>query len=511
MIVRELLAKVGIDFDPKGADEADKRIRTVGQRLRSLVDGSRNKGQSAFGQAFGTVGKMFMGYQALNAMRESLDLASAAEDQLIVLRKTFGDNAAQVEGWAQLQSDSIGRSKHSLMQYAGSLGSILAPAMGNNRKLAAEMSTTLAQLSVDLGSFYHQADDDTMARLRSGMLGSVLAVDQLGINLHEEALKAHAAKMGIKGYSSASSEAVKMTVRFNKIMADTIDKQGWAAKTSEQYDNKLRKLKEDVKDLSIAFGGKLTTSLGAVLGVMSKGSTKLVELVQNSHMAEVALGSLAAVAGLFALRWTIMNIPLLLTIGSLALLYFAIEDVYTGLQGGDSIIKDWFVNIAGQEAWNDAIRTWQAGKKALDDIMAGKTVADTIFDYVNPNINATGDEAAMIAANYDLAQRDMNRPANNSVRRAAESLTYGTGYAAPELQIGSRQTAGANRAGPNAAAYSTGPLTINLNGPATPSTAQEIARAVRNAQQKAQRDLYKTTGRFDVTQGGGGSAGTLAP
>ena len=155
MILRDLLIRFGFQFDPKGADDAERRINNLTKAGQVLL--------GAF--AFGKVKDFFGGL---------LDQASKAQDEMNVMRKTFGLAADSVEQWANSTSTTIGRSKTSLIQYAGALGSILVPTLEGNREMAAEMSKGLAELAIDLGSFYHMTDEEVMGRLRSGMLGRCL-------------------------------------------------------------------------------------------------------------------------------------------------------------------------------------------------------------------------------------------------------------------------------------------------------------------------------------------------
>lgn len=474
MIVREMLFRFGVSFEQKGADEANQTMARLATAGKTLL--------AAF--AFQRVSGMVMGM---------VDAASAAQDQLNVLNQVFQGNAKSVYDWAESQADVLGRSKYSLIQYASAMGSVLVPMLNGNREKAAEMSQGIAQLSVDLGSFYHQADDETMARLRSGLLGSTEAVDQLGINLRQDALATHAASMGIKNFGSKTDEATKMAVRYSKILKDTKDKQGWAAKTGHEYDNQMRNLQETLKDLSITIGSKLMGPAEKIVSTFTKGSVALADMVKTSNAAEVALAGLAALFGLLALQWTLANIPLILLIGLLLALGLVLEDLYTGLEGGDSAIAEWFKDLAGEKEWEKVIKTWRANKAILMDIMEANwgAAAEKLFDVTNTQTTQTDREAMETSA---ANQRLRNNPWapwwgawNDQPGRTMDLPQYGTTSAAAKH---------ANIAGPWAEGYSSGRIVININGNATPATARQVGEATRRALEEQNRNTYRTSGRF---------------
>jgi hypothetical protein len=503
MILRELLIRLGFDFDKKGADSAHREISGLRRAGETLI--------KAF--AFQKV------FQGLTGM---LDQASAASDRLNVLKKTFGAQGDEVVAWTELAAEGLGRSKYSLQEYASSFGSLLVPAMKGNTKVAAEMSTSLAGLAVDLGSFFHIADDEALWRLRSGLLGSTIAVDNLGIELHDAALKvfAQTAEAKAKGLKYDKDPQHKMQLRFAKMMHDAANAQGWAAHTAKEYDNQLRKFKETIKTLTTDIGMGLLPIGTAIVMKFSEWADKLLVLVKHSNAVTVALGMLGAFMGLLAVQWTLANLPLLVTIAVLGLLYLAIEDLYTGLEGGDSIIKDWFENLMGKDKWEDVIRTWKAGKEILDAVMSGDwdAVSNKIFDFANPN-STSNDRNRMALNAYGVAAREAG--GRNASGGAVSATTQARAMAAlsrgdwQNVDSGHQITGGQRRGvGPIAGGggYNAGNIQIIINGHATPATASEIARHVQRVQEQQQRDLYKTTGKFNVAAAGsGGVAGAEGP
>ncbi len=476
----------GIGFDDKGAKKAEKKVDDLSTKLGNLA-------------------KMAGAGVALKSLFDMVEAASGVDEAMNVVSQTFGDSTDQVLRWAKESGDVMGRSQYSMREYAGALGAVLAPTLGN-KQAAAELSTTLAGLAVDLGSFFNKGDEETLERLRSGLLGSSEAVDQLGINLRVESLSAFAASQGITKSYKAMTEAEKVQLRFKKIMADTIDKQGDAARTGGGWANQLKRLTETWKDVKVAVGSAVLGPFTEALKVVGRLTGSFAALIQQSSIVQTVLAAIAYTASMFALRWALMNIPLLLTVGAIALVIAAMEDLYVGLEGGDSYIKDWFEALVGKAAWEEAVAVWKAGKKAINEIIEGKSLSDVIFDFANPNINATGDRDAMERVAREMKWRDMKYGVNKAVRDRAFALNPYDGSMAnlDTRRVTSPVARNANRAGPWAAGFSTGPVTITINGNASPSTVRDIEAAGRRLQQQQQRDLYKSTGRFSVVGAGSG-------
>ncbi len=486
MIVRELIARFGIDFDSTGAKKANREIDSLSGKLGSIV-------------------KMVGAGAALKGVYDMVQAASGVDEAMNVVSQTFGDSTDQVLRWAKESGDVMGRSQYSMREYAGALGAVLAPTLGN-KQAAAELSTTLAGLAVDLGSFFNKGDEETLERLRSGLLGSSEAVDQLGINLRVESLSAFAASQGITKSYKAMTEAEKVQLRYRKIMADTIDKQGDAARTGGGWANQLKRLTETWKDLGISVGSTVLKPFTEALKVVGRMTSSFGELVRQSSIVETALVALAGVAGLFVSAWSLANLPLLMMAGGALLVLFALEDLYRGLEKGDSYIRDWFESLMGKEGWNEVVAAWKAGKKALDDIMSGKSVADAIFD-MSPYENSVGaDSMAMQSQAYNRALYEVHSGVNEATRAQARAILKSGSWRNPTAGpvVTSAAAKHANQAGLWKEGFSTGPVTITINGNASPSTVRDIEAAARRLQQEQQRHLYQRSGRFNVVGAGSG-------
>jgi hypothetical protein len=494
MIVRELVAKLGIDFDDRGARTADSKI-------------------NALAGTFGKLVKMAGAYVGVQTFMGMVNEASKVEETLNVVTQTFGESTDEVLRWAKTSGEAMGRSEYSMREYASALGAVLAPTLGN-KKAAAEMSQTMAGLAVDLASFFNKEDEETLERLRSGMLGSSEAVDQLGINLRVESLQAFASAQGITKSYKAMSEAEKVQLRFRKIMADTIDKQGDAARTGGGWANQTKRLSETFKDLRITVGNAVLGPFTKVVAVMGRAASAFGEMVKKSNIVQTALVALGVVAAGFAVAWALANLPLLLAVAGIALIVVAVEDLITGLEGGQSVIREFFEELIGKQGWANVMQAWKSAKEALGRLLSGEGTAGEV------GAAAIGVPAALTGHSPEkMAAKE--RESGIALQRTKEANTQAALSAAPSspwasfmemlgsdpakilaaehasgLKLAEQQKLGARGSLglPATGAIPAPTINITVKGNATPDTVREMERTGKRLMDDANRNMLYTTG-----------------
>lgn len=491
MIIRELVASIGVDFNKKGADEAEQGISKIGSGLKSLI-------------------ALAGGYAIGKGLLSMVNAASDVDESLNVLTQTFGDQTDAVKAWAAEQGEVMGRSEYSMRKYAGALGAVLAPTLGN-KKAAAEMSESVAGLAVDLASFFNQEDDATLERLRSGLLGSTEAVDQLGINLRVESIEAFNAARGITKKWKAMTEAEKVESRYKKMLADTLDKQGDAARTAAGFANSSKRLKENLYDLAVVIGQQLLGPATSLVQWGTEMSTSFMDVVKNSELLKGAMIVLGGIAAGFAISWAIANIPLILTAATLAAMIAVIDDLLVSMNGGKGVIADFFKELVGEEGWAQVRKSWENQIKALkalkDGDFQGALNAWADADNVNP---ATRDSIAMQEANERLKEHDAGKGlrSNPWMPWLDNEQPEGTGYQAPLMEKGTANTRWWSGKGagytPNMFNPVTGQgnigtgapggthLTFNIGAGATPDTVREARRTADSMVKDRARNLGRT-------------------
>jgi len=190
--------------------------------------------------------------------------ASDAQELNNVVNKTFGSMASDINSWANTLSKQVGRSRYQLRQFAGTAGAMLKPMVGSTEQ-AAEMSKTIAQLAVDMGSFFNVADEEAFAALRAGLVGETEPLRRFGIVLTEAQLQAYALAEGIGKSVREMTEAEKVTLRYNYILDRTADLHGDARDTANGFQNLLKGLSGDIRNIAEDYGVRLLPAAEEVL------------------------------------------------------------------------------------------------------------------------------------------------------------------------------------------------------------------------------------------------------
>jgi hypothetical protein len=194
------------------------------------------------------------------------------------------------------------------------------------------------------------------------MAGETEAVRKLGIDLSDTGLNQfNKTVLGDARKMQQLTLAEKSFIRFRKIMYDTTDAVGDAARSSDRWAGVLKKLTGRVKTLMVEWGRKLMPLLLAGLNGVNEGLGKMDEYLTWATektstlqtVAVMAFGSWAlhiwkAVGGMKALVTAFQALqvaaPWLLVISGA---FLAIEDVVTFLRGGKSIMGNILSDLLG--------------------------------------------------------------------------------------------------------------------------------------------------------------------
>lgn len=411
MIVRELLAAFGIALDQASVQRADAafaRVRdTVGTADRSVrgmnerLRDQRGRFIAAGASASGVVAPLGAAAAAATATKDSmggllkvmggvfalggakhltlglLGLASDADEANNVINEIFEDGAGSVRAWAKRVGAEIGRSEYTMRTFAGSMGAMLLPMLQGNREAAAEMSQTIAQLGVDLSSFFNTTEDEALTALRAGLAGEAEPLKKYGIVMLEATLQEFAHAEGIRAKVKDMTIAEKTELRYRFILANTTKAQGDAAKTLDGYANSARAAADAVKDLGTRMGERIIPVARRMLHWFREGAHALKGLVETSHIAEVAMGVLAAAA--VALGWSMLApfLPAILAgakvVAILTAIGLVIDDVITFFSGGTSVIGEFIDATLGLGTSAQFLENWNLGLEEMGRLLDEST------------------------------------------------------------------------------------------------------------------------------------------
>ena len=474
MVVRELIARLGIQFDGKSARKAEQKTKGV---LGNIQKATMLMGAAALGLGLAKVTK----------------LASDTVENLNILNQAFGDNRQDVQNWATTFAEAAGRSKYGMEAMAGTLGAVLNPLLDDNKDLSAEAAKNLSQLAVDLGSFYNVADSQAVNALRAGLTGETEPLKRLGIVMTEVALKAYMLEQGITADYHSMGIAAKTELRYNFLMAKTAMVQGDAARTSMEYANSSKAFKTALVDVATVVGLKLLPGMRWLMNVMKQGAMTFRKAAEHSKILEASLLVLGAIVVALGVKLWIafapVIVPIALLAAKLALIVLLVDDFLTFLDGGDSIIGRFIDTIFGpgsataavkalHEAWQGLKILWIQDIKPVFEMLQelfegaikfwvedGIPAISKFFDYLGTKINWALDK---VQAFFDFI--------SGGWKAASEFLGFDTGEKgmkkkAPTLpklkEFGSRSEMLNN--------FNTN-VNVNVSGKTDKNTANQIGR-----------------------------------
>lgn len=344
MILRELLFKLGIDFNSEGSKQAESSV----DRLTS--------GFQALGGVIAAAGafKLFQGF---------IEDASKLEETIIRTKAVFGDAGEEAVAWADQVAAGLGVGTGTLLKSTAQFG-LIANGYGLTGDAAADMSKGLAEAALNMAAFNGLSEEEAANAIRSGLLGMDRTIKQYGVSVNDAALQEFAQAKGIRKKVKDMTEQEKVLLRYQKIRAGLAKTDGAAAKSLERYAGASKALSEALADTSEAFGGGLTFGAAKALNAIREVVLWFNKLITNTHIAQAALIGVSFIIGSMLwphlVRLLVVGVPLVAVFAAFALV---IDDVIAAFSGGNSV-------LLGFAKWLDKIQNenfpgWTAWFKGI--------------------------------------------------------------------------------------------------------------------------------------------------
>jgi hypothetical protein len=384
MIVRELLTLLGFTVDKGSYNQAVRAYdalqgkmlqqqhasqqAALAQQKQAQAASQAARGTGLLGQALGMMQRFGAQAQLSGMLTQFTQMASSADETRNVIKQLFGDEGlAQVTDWSTKMGAAMGRSKYSLQQYASTLGAVIQP-MAKSDKEAQAMATSLAELSVDLASFFNTSDEDAMRALRSGLTGEYESLKRYGVVLNDTTLQEVANQRGIKKKVSQMTAAEKTELRYAAIMKRTERVKGDAIRTGEGFANATRAMKDAMRDLGTDMGATVLPKVEMLIRLTRDALNWFNQMRGSTHILEAAMYTLAGVAGILALEFYGAFVLPAIAIGALILL---IDDLWTTLDGGESVTRDIIDGLWGIGTTADIVATLKEALAGVNAELAG--------------------------------------------------------------------------------------------------------------------------------------------
>lgn len=248
----------------------DTRVNTDG------VEGGIKNINGLFNKLISTAGKLgkilasvFAIRQIVAFSKECIALGSDLEEVQNVVDVTFGNMSEDVNSWAKEAAEKFGLSELAAKQYSSTIGAMFK-SMGVGGQELTDMSKKVAELAGDMASFYNLDTDTAFNKIRSGIAGITMPLQQLGINLSEANLEQFRLSQGMTTAYKNMNQQEKALLRYNYLLSVTSDAQGDFARTSNSWANQTRILSLQLQSLKADLGAGLINVLTPVLQVINR-------------------------------------------------------------------------------------------------------------------------------------------------------------------------------------------------------------------------------------------------
>lgn len=287
----------------------------VGSASRSLVTGFSNttksikSTRSGFRGLASTIGKFYATYwlvmRAVGKLGSTVDLASQLTEVQNVVDTTFGDMASKVDDFTKTSIQDFGMSELTVKQISSrfqALGTSVGitsqqvangtavtnkALMSQNNTLykttdsMADMSLNLTKLAGDMASFYDVDQADVAKSLQSIFTGTIAPLRRYGLDLTQATLSEWAMKNGLDSNIKSMTQAEKVLLRYNYVMANTQAAQGDFAKTANTWANSVRVLKQEFQAWGSIIGSVIINALKPFVQALNKVMLKVISFTKT--------------------------------------------------------------------------------------------------------------------------------------------------------------------------------------------------------------------------------------
>lgn len=209
-----------------------------------------------------------------------VDKASDLQETLGKANETFQNDSQSVIEWSKNSIKSMGLAQQTALDTAALYGD-MGTGMGLTTKRAAEMSTTLTQLSADIASFKN-TDQSAAATALSGIFtGETQAMKKLGIVMTQENLQDYASRNGIGKKLKDMSQSEKIELRYKYVMEATKNSQGDFMRTGGNFANQKRMFEENKKEMETRLGNIMLPKYNAVMKSLNSSFAKYSPTIEK--------------------------------------------------------------------------------------------------------------------------------------------------------------------------------------------------------------------------------------
>jgi hypothetical protein len=305
------------------ANELNVKITGDASGLNDALS-SADKKLKDFGQTASDIGKsmsMYVTAPLALAGGAAVKLASDFNESMNKVDVAFKSSSQEVQAFAKNALTSFGIAEGTALDMAALFGD-MATSMGLSTDESAKLSTSLVGLAGDLSSFKNIDIKEATTALNGIFTGETESLKRLGVIMTETNLKTFALSQGMTKQYDTMTQAEKVLLRYNYVMANTANAQGDFARTSDGAANQMRMFSESLKQVGAQFGQVILPYVTAAFKAMNSLMTSISETSTTTKTIIMVLAGLAAAIG-----------PVLIAVGFLS------TNMITGFTNASKAVK----------------------------------------------------------------------------------------------------------------------------------------------------------------------------
>lgn len=215
---------------------------------------------------------------AIDAIGNSIELASDKAEAASKVNVLFADSADQIHAAAEQAATTVGLSSGAYEEAAGNLGNLLTN-FGLTSDAAAGMSVDMIQLAADLGSFNNADPTEVVEAMGAAFRGESEPIRRFGIMLDEATVKNKALELGLYDGVGALDKAARAQATYALIVDQSASAAGDFARTSDGLANSQRINAARMEDAWTRVGEKLMPLVNAVLPMIADAIVGVVDAI----------------------------------------------------------------------------------------------------------------------------------------------------------------------------------------------------------------------------------------
>lgn len=397
--LRELIAFFGVEVDDKALDKA-------GEKMESLA-GLAERAGATLGLAFGI-------HEISEFIQSQIELAVEIGHTSEMLGLGVEDLQAfqYAAANAGLGADEANTSLRFLNKNLGEAASGNATAAQAFQKLGVTIKDADGNVRPVTGILSDVADG--ISKLPSPALKTAKAMELFG--------RAGARMIPLLNKGAAGID--ELYAEFDQLGGGISEEY---VKVAEEAHHETLKLGLVFKGLKATIGAALIPSFGWLVSKITEAAGWFREFSKHSYIVQTALGTLGAIVAGLVVVWGILNFEVLLVVLAIALLVLVVDDVYTALMGGKSVIGDFIdslfgigstqevveaIRIVAQGLWADLGELWDATKKLVSAFggLEGQTDPTRAgLDALKATIQAVGDVVHYVIVSVELLEKALTK------------------------------------------------------------------------------------------------------